>query len=381
MNLHKCNFINYINEQLNSIGRDIVSEIIPKSNRIIPFLYIFIPVGLSILYFFYGFYIENGVIDIQLMFFGEVYTKYFYTLSEILMDVEQFLGCFVRTIMFSLLYASSFIIYGLTDREVETYSDYHSLGKKTKIFGILSALIFFIAVLFSLLNIGLDRPEWDGQTFNLIFGNFYPEYFSYSILPFLIFAGGYAFIPYLAANYRRKHIGIQKINSIGYIYLLAFFFLFELLLIIMPFNVQEIGHADLVREFLYNSLDLFFITGFVLLFELKDRKTQLAILEQNENIEDKPQSNNSNLKEQDLSHKIPLNFYQIHTLKHLIIFFVVTGTIIGFTLIFEGNLDSQLALGKFISRVWIIGFQLCFTLFLYFGLTLIRKQRILEKEI
>lgn len=360
-----------------------MSEIIPKSGKIIPFLYIFIPVGLSILYFFLGFYIENGVIDFHLIFFGEVYTKYFYTLAEVLMDVEQFLGSFIRTVMFSLLYASVFILYGLTDQEVETYSDYHSLGVKTKIFGILSGSIFFVAILFSLLNIGLDRPEWDGQTFNLIFGNFYPEYFSYSLLPFLIFAGGYAFIPYLAGNYRRKHVGVRKINNIGYVYLIAFLFLFELLLIIMPFNLQEIGHADLVREFLYNSLDLFFITGFVLLFEIKDRKTQLAILEQKENIENKPQPGNPSQKGQNIKAKAkaPLNDYQIHTLKHLIIFLIVTGTIVGFALIVKGNLDSQLALGKFLSRIWIIGFQFCFTMFLYFGATLIRKQKLLEREI
>ncbi|MBD3351238.1 MAG: hypothetical protein GF364_07105 [Candidatus Lokiarchaeota archaeon] len=348
---------------------------IPGSNKILPYLYVITPIVIAILYFFVGFLIENGEIDFEMIIFGEVYTKYNYTLVECLLDIEQFLGLFINTIMYSLLFAGAILCYGLPKNEMENFSNYRDLSKKTKIAGIIALSILITSIILSILGLGISRPEWDGKTFVLMFTNFYPEFFSLTIFPFIIFAS-YSFIPYIFAKITRVGVSKWKPNKIGIYYLLGFLGLFQLLLISMPLNISEMFHADILRELLYRGLDLFIITGTILLIELKQRKIQFA-LEKRETKKQVAKNINRSQRKQDMLKNS--NRFTKHGAILLLIFIATAVFTMLLFLLIKGNVNSEIGIGRLVSRIWVFGFEFAFTMFLYFlGMTY-RKNNLLEE--
>ncbi|MHA1820736.1 MAG: hypothetical protein ACTSU2_12805 [Promethearchaeota archaeon] len=367
-------------------------------NKITTYLYPILVLALSILYFFLGFWLENGQINFHEIIFGQVYTKYNYTLGQSLLDVDQFLGEFINTLIFCLIILSVFLIYGIDDNEVSMMKDSKRIINRLKIYGGLSLSIFVIAIVLSLWGIKLRRPEWDGRTFQLIFGNFYDGYFSIMIFPLVLILGGLVAFPYVLANAGRKELEGWSPNKLGFYVLLVVMGIVEILIITMPIIPEEMFKADIVRVFLYRSLDVLLITGIILNIEFKNRKEMEALekpnVEENSsdnsnkrenkdagaNKKDKSEENNEERKEklkfnlQDLK----LSRYQKHAIIWLIFFFV-TPVLIAITYyIAVGNIPSEIGIGKFISRVWIVAFEICFVLFLYYLSVYYRKIKIME---
>jgi hypothetical protein len=362
------------------------------SEMVIPYLYIILPIFLSTAYVLVGFYVENGTWDITQLITGPVFTQYKYTLLECLFDVDQLLALFVNTILYSFLFAAVFLTYGKTDKETLEFKDFRSLSKNMKVFAVLSAGIFFTAIVLSLTGLKLQRPEWDDNILTMITSNFYPEFFSYSLLPLIIFATGFIFIPYVLGNARRKGLSNWKPNPIGKIYFIIFIVIFEILFFTMPLILEEVLATDIIREFLYHALDLLLITGAIMLIEYRERKVQIS-LNNPTNIEElnpkQPEKIDKILDEKtdekaDQKTEIPktrkLNQYQKHALAWLLSFIIVTGLIVLMLVLINGGLNTQLSIGKLVSRIWVIAFQFCFTLFLYFMGTAYRKNQLLESE-
>ncbi|MHA1339154.1 MAG: hypothetical protein ACTSRZ_00865 [Promethearchaeota archaeon] len=372
------------------------------SNLILPPFYIFIAIFLSILYFILGFVAETGSIDINLIINGHVYSKYKYTLFESLLDVEQFLGLFLNTIMYSLLYAGAITFYGPTTKKIQNFPTYNSIKKKAYFFGFLALAIFISAIILSLLNIGLDRPEWDDLTFRLICNNFYDDFFARSIFPFIL-VGCFAFIPYLLANCRRietiewrpepfKNIlHPMKLKNINKLYLLIFIIIFEILLITEPLNVEFLFQADIIRELVYRAIDILLITGIIGTWENRQRKKIRILKESSINSPEtlvatvatqkaKPKDQNAtNIKKNKIKNKMEFSLYDKHTIYWIVAFICTLIFVAAMYLLIKGNIFSDLNIFKFISRIWVVAFQLSFVLCLYFSSLYFKKIKALEE--
>lgn len=220
------------------------------------------------------------------------------------------------------------------------------------LFGLIITGILVTAITLSLLNIGLDRPELDGKTFEMMLLNLHPNNFSSQAVFYMFTFSGFPGIFYIASSSRikvKRGTWKQDWSNVGILYIIIALSIVSLIVVLSPVIPWVILHPDdAARQILFALLDLTFMTGMVLLLDNLDRAKGLK---QGDEI----------LRQHD-GERIIVSNYDKHGwawFSGMIAFVVI---VVLYAL--NENFDARIGIWLFISRTWSFAFTMFFSLFL-----------------
>ncbi len=308
--------------------------------------------GLAILVFLaypvLGFITEHGSFDAGAFFTADVFGNYRISLADGLLDAEQLLANFVTAILFSLVLSAFLVHYGPSKAEVEPAEIQKRYSRRAKWLGIVTAAILGAAVVLTVTGIGYTRPELQGQTASVMFGNFHPENFSVHMLYYLFLFSGLPGILYVIAagkaNPRRATWSPER-PRVGAFIMIAALVILEVVALFSPLVTWDILYARTsIREILYSIIDSAFITAIVLVVEWRDR-SHISL----STIGKKSGRGLPKIVQRMLIWSIPVRVF-----LNLAVY-----------MFSEGYLELFISVAYYLSRAWTFGFIVVFTMFLY----------------
>ncbi len=313
--------------------------------KVLAYLYLIFSIIVFVLYPLYGFYLENHYFSLEAFLTAPIFGNYRLTLSQLLLDVDSLLANIITILLFCLCFAFFAVFYGPTATEIGLEAK-PVLVRRMKIYGGIAGGILGTAILLSLTQIGYIRPELAGKTFEIMFLNFHPENFSVQIYYYLFLFAGWPGVLYLAGStktpLRRTTWAGSKTNT-GRIFLFVAGVAVEIMFLVFSLNPWVVVNSSVaIREILFSLFDILFLTGIVLVAELRGHKPQA--------LEGPREERHTRTR------------YQWHAyawgIACLAFLFGLGGLLVG------GSLTIKISTAYFISRVWEFGFTVFFTLFL-----------------
>ncbi|HMF34335.1 MAG TPA: hypothetical protein VKK79_23125 [Candidatus Lokiarchaeia archaeon] len=302
-----------------------------------------------------GFYFETGSFSLEAFFTAPIYGNYRLTFAQMVLDVDQLIANFYTIILFCLVFAFFGVFYGPTSSELSSEILQGTYRRRVKLYGSVAAMILGIAILLSVLQLGYIRPELAGQTFALMFLNFHPENVSVQIFYYAFLFSGFPGVFYLIAQGKspgRQAAWDGRKSNWGVAFFIVAVAIVEILLVVYPFIPWVVVNSSTaVREIFFSLWDIFFLTGTVLLIDIRDHQKSALIY--HDNTPKPPISDTSGSK---------WSRYRKHAYIWGIIclgFFVTLGI-----LLLVGGMTIKIGTAYFISRVWSFGFTVTFSLFL-----------------
>ncbi|MHA1700072.1 MAG: hypothetical protein ACTSWN_14620 [Promethearchaeota archaeon] len=332
------------------------------TKRIRYFGMIYLSVSTLIIFFLYpiiGFYLETGTFSLYDFLFEDVHGNFRLTFGELIFDVDFFLANFLTGILFCLILAFFFVYYypkvDLTSKELNKYKARRK--KLVILFGSLSLFIILLAIIFSYVGLGPDRPQLSQRVIEIMFTNYHLENFSKHVFFYLYIFMGFPGIFYLIATFKDKTRVISKkwfFLDVGIAYFLIGIGIIDIFILVFPINTWLILHdGSVIREILFSLFDSLFISGLILLMESKELMSFNTV---NASLTKKI---NDSLESPD--RKKP-NYYKKHFLAWLmssIMYILILG-------LFLMNYSPSINIGSWflIARCWYFAFMTFFTLFL-----------------
>ena len=114
----------------------------PKRLQIVSLIYLLFPLVLGVIIFFYGISSQIGSINFVQIFTAPIYSNYQYTFYQTMFDPDFFLGSFWSNIIFCLIVVGYVILYGRSQREYGSGSEYPQLKKRAWVYGLVNIMPF-----------------------------------------------------------------------------------------------------------------------------------------------------------------------------------------------------------------------------------------------
>jgi hypothetical protein len=363
-------------------------------------LFLLIYVISSLIYYFVDIYVNVGAFDFNQMVSGEIYTNYYYTLGESLLDFDKFIGELWGSLVFCLFTSAYLIMYGKSSEDIKNGADYKQLSKKAGIFGILAAGIFIFCLIGSLLNLGLSRAHLDGESFQILLGNFYPEHFSEQIISYLFFGLGFVVLPYLGIRNIQKRKKLWKPNLSGLKYLFLGLIIVEFCIILFPIQPEYFITGNSILEWVFSLLQTLFIVSIIGLIETKELQGKEAvesavpseinseesdiIPENKKEKEPSFETESDNIKKSgnpiiDFIKNVPEADprLKIHTMRYFAIFLTLLAAYTLSFIIIEPF--SDFGFFRYAQTLWIMLFRVFLVLFIYYFDSHLTKTKLLEE--
>lgn len=317
--------------------------------KFLAYLYLVFSIIVFVLYPLYGFYIENKSFSLEAFLTAPIFGNYRLTLSQLLLDVDSFLANFITLLLFCIVFAFFAVYYGPTMTELGSKASTSTLMKRMKVFGGIAAGILGVAILLSVTQLGYVRPELAGKTFEIMFLNFFPENFSVQVIYYFFLFAGWPGILYLAASTKtalRRELWAGSKTNAGMMFVIIAAIVVEIMFFVFPLVPWVVVNSSVaVREILFSLFDILFLTGLILVDEMRCQKSPNAC------ATDSPRTASSTHSR-----------YQMHAYGWGITC-VAYLLIVGWLLL-GGGLTVKISAGYFISRIWGFGFAITLTLFL-----------------
>ncbi len=295
-----------------------------------------------------GYIVENGTFDITTFFTGDVFGNYRISLADGLLDAEHLLANFISVILFSLVLSAFLVHYGPSKAETGPVEVQKRYSSSAKWLGLVAAAILGAAIVLTVTGIGYTRPEFAGQTFAIMFGNFHPENFAVHALYYGFLFSGFPGILYIIAAGKanpRRAKWLPERPRVGASFMIIALIILEAVALSSTLATWDmVSPRTSMREILYSLIDSAFITAVVLLVERSDRNRQ-------------PHMGNKRESRRGLPKVVQ------HMVAWAVPVFMFLGAIA--YLFSEGHLNLHISVAYYLSRAWTFGFTVVFTILLY----------------
>ncbi|NMC03752.1 MAG: hypothetical protein GYA24_01005 [Candidatus Lokiarchaeota archaeon] len=328
-------------------------------------IFTFIYLGLTIIVFFayplFGYTVENGALDLERFFTGNVFGNYRISLANALLDGEHLLANFITTILFSLVISAFLVHYGPSKAEIASPRIQQRHASRAILLGIVAATILALAILLTVSEIGFTRPEFSGNVLAIMFGNLYPENFSVHIIYYAFLFSGIPGILYVIAASKanpRRSTWLPERPAAGVFLFIVALVILEIVALASPIVPWDVLNARTsIREILYAIIDSIFIAALVLLVEWRDRRHLPPPIA--------PGARGA------ASPGIPrIVMHVVAWAIPAVAFLILVGCLFS-----VGYIELFISVAYYLSRAWTFCFTIAFTLFLYHAGLLVKAGR------
>ncbi|HME55811.1 MAG TPA: glycoside hydrolase family 9 protein [Candidatus Lokiarchaeia archaeon] len=240
-----------------------------KRTKSVAILFMILPPLISLAVIFWGVHSNTGGISLAQMFTAPIYTGYGYTLLEGLFDFDKFFAEFWFSLIFCIILTGYIVVYGKSQAEREHGLGKKELGRRTWIFGTITAGFLVFTVIGSMLKWGLDRSYLSGDPFNILADNLYPDYFSEEFYAIVVVAAGFSVIVYRMMRGFRDQQGWVP-NRSGLKYVLIGIGIIEVLIFVFPIKGNLFFTGNAFLELLSAVFQTVLIVGIFGIFEWKE---------------------------------------------------------------------------------------------------------------